>query len=65
VACAPGNVDNDDSWIGCNDRTAEGRYVWTDGASCAKNAGVYTNFAGGEPNDWQSDGYNEEDCVLM
>ena len=40
-------------WIGLNDLTAEGTFVWSDGTSV-----VYTNWKSGEPND----AGNNEDC---
>lgn len=43
-------------WIGLNDHTKENRFVWADG-----KAATYTNWSGGEPNDWGSG----EDCTEM
>jgi len=43
-------------WIGLDDESTEGTYVWADGSSLE-----YTNWASGEPNDWQG----SEDCVGM
>ncbi|CAM9994962.1 unnamed protein product, partial [Heterosigma akashiwo] len=43
-------------WIGLNDESTEGTYVWADGTSVD-----YTNWNSGEPNDWG----DSEDCVEM
>ncbi|CAM9701056.1 unnamed protein product, partial [Heterosigma akashiwo] len=45
------------AWIGLNDESTEGTYVWADGTS----VGDYTNWNSGEPNDWG----DSEDCVEM
>jgi len=44
------------AWIGFNDRTSEGSWVWSDGTT-----GNYTNWNGGEPNDSGSG----EDCTAL
>ncbi|CAM9984519.1 unnamed protein product, partial [Heterosigma akashiwo] len=44
------------AWIGLNDESTEGTYVWADGTSVD-----YTNWNSGEPNDWG----DSEDCVEM
>lgn len=41
-------------WIGLNDRAVEGTFEWSNGEEV-----VYTNWKGGEPNDYQS----HEDCT--
>lgn len=45
-----------EAWIGMTDQAVEGQFVWTDSSSAA-----YTNWAGGEPNDW---GGGEDASVL-
>ena len=43
-------------WIGLNDRSDEGSFVWDDGSDAR-----YTNWLGSEPNDWDA----AEDCVAI
>ena len=47
-------VNHGNYWIGLNDRTTEGTFVWSDG-----NAVSFQNWAPGEPNDHEHD----EDCA--
>ena len=49
-------------WIGCNDRTFEGTFVWTDGTACPKptEGTGFSNWKTGEPNSG-----NDEDCVEL
>ena len=52
-------------WIGCNDVNSEGTWQWADHTTCDPNAGggsrVYTNWAPGEPNQYQG---SNEDCAV-
>ena len=58
-----------ESWLGGNDRTAEGTWVWpgssttfwTGGVTGAAAGGNYTSFETGEPND----GNGNSDCLRM
>jgi len=59
------NGDDDDFWIGANDRGTENRWVWTDGAQFWQGrgnggpvGGLFSRWNGGEPND-----SNGEDCA--
>jgi len=45
--------DGDKSWIGLNDRSVEGSFVWTN-----KEISSFRFWAPNQPNDW-----NNEDCV--
>ena len=45
--------DGDKSWIGLNDRSVEGSFVWTN-----KEISSFRFWAPKQPNDW-----NNEDCV--
>lgn len=51
-----GSAGNKHTWIGFNDRQAEGTYGWTDGSPVD-----YSNWHSGEPNDYDS----REDCVEL
>ncbi len=55
-----GGDSNARPWIGCNDRTKEGSFVWTtNGKSCNRNSKEsYSNWNPGEPNN-----VNNEDCA--
>lgn len=47
----------EDTWLGLNDRSNEGTFVWNDGEVL-----TYSNWDGGEPNNGSSGG---EDCGIM
>ena len=51
-------VNHGGYWIGLNDRTTKGTFVWSDG-----NEESFQNWAPGEPNDHR-DGGRGEDCVI-
>jgi len=55
VLALVGGADND-VWIGLNDQSTEGTYVWVNGTEAD-----YTNWGYGEPNDYGGG----EDCVEM
>lgn len=48
-----------DAWIGLNDYSTEGTFVWADGTPVG-----YTNWSSGEPNDWYF-GNPGEDAVHL
>jgi hypothetical protein len=50
--CGPRNAPSNNFWIGLNDRTTEGVFVWFAGSS------TYTNWGSGEPNN-----SSDEDCT--
>jgi hypothetical protein len=58
-------------WIGANDVTTEGQWYWSAGSTdaatalctgnpCVAEAGLYVNFAGGEPS-----AFGDEDCAAL
>lgn len=68
------NLTNQQFWIGCNDRTTEGTFVWAGQdayKSCMPNEdGVHANWYPGEPNNWNNEKFRPatdeeegEDCV--
>ncbi|CAM9842483.1 unnamed protein product, partial [Heterosigma akashiwo] len=48
-----------DAWIGLNDQTTEGTYMWSDDSTLESDD--YTNWYEGEPNNYN----DSEDCVAM
>eukprot|EP00729_Bicosta_minor_P007707 gene7707-16578_t len=68
------SLTNQHFWIGCNDRTTEGTYVWA-GQDAYKSCmpiegGVHSNWRDGEPNNWNNEEIRPatdkevgEDCV--
>lgn len=48
-------VGGNEAWIGGNDRSSEGTFVWVDGGQW-----VYDNWRSGEPNN-----NGNEDCVIL
>ena len=50
------------AWIGGNDKNSEGLFEWIQGPNRANEKILYSNWAGGEPNDWDN-GNPGEDCA--
>jgi len=50
-----GAIGTNSYWIGLNDRSSEGTFVWSDSTAL----GAYTAWASGEPNN----AYGLEDCT--
>ena len=59
-AIVTGLANGNRAWIGGNDLTTEGTFLWTDGTTFAV---TYTNWRTGEPNN--GNGNFQEDCALI
>ena len=50
------------AWIGANDKNSEGLFLWIQGPNRVNEEIVYSNWASGEPNDYEN-GIPGEDCT--
>ncbi|XP_078000514.1 low affinity immunoglobulin epsilon Fc receptor-like [Glandiceps talaboti] len=57
-------IENKGFFIGLNDKTVEGTYVWSDGTE-VNRCNPYTNWATGEPNDNEKQDTKGQDCVQL
>jgi hypothetical protein len=53
-------VGNADTWIGADDLTTEGTFLWVDGSAL-----TFTNWHTGEPNSGGLNATYQEDCVII